>query len=200
MHAVREFTERQLEIIRATIGLVSEEGLQNFSIRKLAKRVGVTEPAIYRHFENKDDLMIKLASHIVRNWHGLLDELPIPKLPFIEQVRYIFDQVVFYFEENRAFAKTLVSATFFDGDSGMSEILMELKNEGLMRFAEFLTIGQKAGAIRSDIEPVDVARVFFGSVWWLVVDWVSRQFPDNLKKEWVSLWSCLAALLEPRPA
>jgi AcrR family transcriptional regulator len=37
--------------------LFLEEGLEGFSMRKVAERVGVSAPAIYRHYVNKDELL-----------------------------------------------------------------------------------------------------------------------------------------------
>jgi AcrR family transcriptional regulator len=37
--------------------LFLEEGVEGVSMRKVASKVGVTAPAIYRHFKNKDELL-----------------------------------------------------------------------------------------------------------------------------------------------
>ena len=42
--------------------LLEESGEQGFSLRELARRVGVTANAAYRHFANKNDLMMALAA------------------------------------------------------------------------------------------------------------------------------------------
>lgn len=187
-----------MEIVRATISLISDEGVQNFSIRKLAKLVGVTEPAIYRHFESKDDLMIKLASYIARNWHEMMRQLPIQKETVVEQVRIMFREVMGYLDANREFTKTLFSADLFSTESRMTKILLELKNEGLTAFRELLTAGQSVGELRADLEAASVARIFFGSVWYLVTDWLSRQFRGELLSEWGEIWKSLVVLLAPR--
>ena len=191
-----ELSGRQLEIVRATVSLISEEGVHNFSIRKLARRVGVTEPAIYRHFRNKDDLMMKLATYIVRNWHEMLDELPVRKLTVIDQAGLIFGEAMRYLQENRAFAKTLISADLFAAGSEMTAILLQLKSEGLVRFSELLAAGQAAGEIRPDLDVFRIAKIFFGSVWWIVTEWLSTQSENEPVAEWNEVWKCLITLLE----
>ena len=52
-----EFSPRQIEIMEASIELVGEKGIQNFTTKKLAAKIGFTEPAIYRHFGNKNVVM-----------------------------------------------------------------------------------------------------------------------------------------------
>jgi len=42
------------------VRLIEEEGLRGFSLRKLAVRAGVSHAAPYRHFENKDEILVTL--------------------------------------------------------------------------------------------------------------------------------------------
>lgn len=42
--------------------LIREQGVESFSMRQLATRVGVSQAAIYRHFADKDALLAELAS------------------------------------------------------------------------------------------------------------------------------------------
>ena len=44
-------------ISEAAQELFLEGGLEGVSMRKVAKMAGVSAPAIYRHYENKDDLL-----------------------------------------------------------------------------------------------------------------------------------------------
>ena len=44
-------------ISQAAQELFLEQGLEGVSMRKVAKMAGVSAPAIYRHYENKDDLL-----------------------------------------------------------------------------------------------------------------------------------------------
>ncbi len=42
--------------------MLAEKGGDGFSLRELARRVGVTANASYRHFANKDALLLALAA------------------------------------------------------------------------------------------------------------------------------------------
>ncbi|MEO6989825.1 MAG: TetR/AcrR family transcriptional regulator [Aquihabitans sp.] len=48
-------------IIANTRALISEDGLDQLTLRRLASRLGVTAPALYGHFEDKADLLRALA-------------------------------------------------------------------------------------------------------------------------------------------
>jgi len=50
------------KILNCAIKVYMSEGYKNFSMRKVAKCAEITATAIYRHFENKDDLILAIVS------------------------------------------------------------------------------------------------------------------------------------------
>jgi AcrR family transcriptional regulator len=57
---------RREEIIRCACDLYLSEGLEGFSMRKLAKCVGCTAPALYRHYESKENVMREVVAEAYR--------------------------------------------------------------------------------------------------------------------------------------
>lgn len=57
-----EETELGKEIINKSIELIYELGLDKFTFKKLAIKIGSNEPSIYRYFENKQQLLSYLNS------------------------------------------------------------------------------------------------------------------------------------------
>lgn len=50
------------DILQQGISLISEIGFEAFTFKKLAKKIGVTEPSVYRYFENKHKLLLYLLA------------------------------------------------------------------------------------------------------------------------------------------
>ena len=50
-------TNRQNEIIEAALKLMAEGGIRELTIKNLAGKLKITEPAIYRHFRNKSEIV-----------------------------------------------------------------------------------------------------------------------------------------------
>ena len=57
-------TPRQEEILDRALELVQERGLANLTLKKVAERVGFTEPAIYRHYAHKEALVFALVDRL----------------------------------------------------------------------------------------------------------------------------------------
>ena len=58
------------KILNAAADLILEEGLDATRISKIAKRAGLTDGALYRHFDNKDDLLAEVYLDIAREIEG----------------------------------------------------------------------------------------------------------------------------------
>ncbi len=54
-------TDKRIEYIRIATKLIEEEGMDALSIRRVAKEAGCTSAVLYRHFQNKEHLLM-LAS------------------------------------------------------------------------------------------------------------------------------------------
>jgi AcrR family transcriptional regulator len=65
-------TERKEQLIRATVELMREEGVQNLNLRAIADRAGASLATVHYCFDGKDDLL----THAVEYWLRRMVELP----------------------------------------------------------------------------------------------------------------------------
>ncbi|WP_081915366.1 TetR/AcrR family transcriptional regulator [Saccharothrix sp. NRRL B-16314] len=62
--------ETKVEAKRIALEQLAEQGIAGISVNAIAKRMGVTGPALYRYFKGRDDLL----NDLVRDaWHDLAD-------------------------------------------------------------------------------------------------------------------------------
>ena len=57
-------TARQEELLDLALALTREVGLAGLTVRKLAERAGFTEAALYRHFHNKQALLLAMVERV----------------------------------------------------------------------------------------------------------------------------------------
>jgi TetR/AcrR family tetracycline transcriptional repressor len=57
------------KILDAALALINEVGLDQFTTRRLAERLGVQQPALYWHFKNKSALLDELNDLILARFH-----------------------------------------------------------------------------------------------------------------------------------
>lgn len=59
----REKEELRLKILFAAADLITENGIENLSIRKLASRIDYSPRTVYLYFRDKDDILYHLVEH-----------------------------------------------------------------------------------------------------------------------------------------
>ena len=64
----------QTELIEEGLALIHEEGVVNFSLRKLAKRVGVSPTACYNHYPSKEELLAAMKHYVTEQFSNALLE------------------------------------------------------------------------------------------------------------------------------
>jgi AcrR family transcriptional regulator len=107
---------RKGEILDAAADVFTESGYKGGSMRAIASRVGVSEPAIYRHFPSKEALFLSLmrlaAGRLRAEAFALIDSVEAPTLG---------DQLVAAFRDRRQamrfyapIFKTMLTSVAFD--------------------------------------------------------------------------------------
>lgn len=62
------------ELIEAGIRMVNEKGIEQLSLRKIAAVCGVSHGAPYRHFKDKDDLLLAMQQHVEDKFAVILQQ------------------------------------------------------------------------------------------------------------------------------
>jgi len=64
MRVRKSAEDRKAEIVQATLALAFENGPDRVTTGMIADRLGLTQPAIYKHFPNKDDIWRSIAHNL----------------------------------------------------------------------------------------------------------------------------------------
>ena len=79
----KKTNNRREEILEAVLTLLGEMPLSELSTRKIARRLGVTQPSLFRHFRSKEALLVALVERareqMGKGLEGLLHRTQDPK-------------------------------------------------------------------------------------------------------------------------
>ncbi len=59
--SAEQYEESKQNILHAALAICASEGFEGLTIEKLARSLGLTKPALYHYFKNKDDILIHLT-------------------------------------------------------------------------------------------------------------------------------------------
>lgn len=70
--AIAPTADRPRQIVAAARALLEAEGPEALTMRRLADRVGVKAPSLYKHFPDKSSVVAALAAEMLRETAGVL--------------------------------------------------------------------------------------------------------------------------------
>lgn len=148
----------RFDLREAAIRLGARDGIDGASIRTIAREAGVTEGAVYKHFENKDDLIRDAYTTIVEEMARDKAVLVKTELPFEHAVRAWVKLTFEYFDGNRdAFTYVLLMP------HRMADTLGEIYTKQGTLFRSFLIRAQDNNQVRQ-MDPDLAVALFTGCV------------------------------------
>lgn len=189
------FTDRQKEIMDTVMRLISEKGIQEFTIKNVSKNIGISEPAIYRHFESKMDILLGILSSFKQSTKTTLDRIRSSEISAIKQIESILFEHFQQFTANPTIAAVIFSEEIFQNDKRLSEevfSIMQLSQDTMIALIEK---GQKREEIRSDIPKESLSLIMMGALRLMVTKWRLSGFSFDLEKEGTELWDSIEKIL-----
>lgn len=193
-----DLTRRQQEIVSSALGLVAAGGIQRLTIGNLARKLGITEPAIYRHFRDKAAIVATLVDGFDAGASAVLEEVNAGEgsaLAGLERfVTSRFESVA----ANPPLARVLFAEEMFMDDPEISAkilAMMHRHRDGVMRLLER---GVASGEVRGDIAGMMLFRLVMGPVRLLIRQWGMSQQAFDLREQGGEMWNALKKMLEGR--
>ncbi len=164
-------TERQQDFLDAAIDIVAEQGFSKLTIRNVAASVGVTEPAVYRHFASKLALVTAMLEDLQAAVLPLLRKLGEGSddlVGTLEQfVHPLFDEL----KQRPAFAPFIFSEEVFHNESELKPTLYRVMGENLSVLTRSIEILQDRKICRNDIAAQSLALVILGTIRLTISAW-----------------------------
>lgn len=189
-------TNRQNEIIEKAIELIAENGIQGFTIKNLAKEIGVTEPAIYRHFESKTQILQTMLDNLDEATNRFTDEVLSKNYTPLKTLSLILKSYFKIFSEHPYWVAVIFADEIFKNDKTLSKRVQKLLSDKEKVFISLIKTAQKNGEIRSDINKKHFTLMIIGSMRLLVKKWELSGFDFDLKKEGSKLIKSLLELIK----
>lgn len=156
-------TIRREQIAEAALALVAEQGVAALTARNVAKSVGVTAPALYRHFPGgKADIVASVLDLLdAVTSEGLRRAINDPGSALIK-LRRCFDVHIGVIERYRAVPNLFMSDLIWIDEPQLKARMLENRRQQQAQVSAIIREGQEAGEIRHDIEADQIFIQFLG--------------------------------------
>ena len=190
-----ELTKRQQEIINVSLALITESGIQSLTIKNLAKRIGFAESAIYRHYENKIQILLAILDFFKRNIEQLFSNQLNSNENAIIRIEKLFVTHFRKFTNTPSLVAVIFAEEIFRNEKELSTKVAEIMNLNIASLTTIIKDGQQKGEIRNDIEASHLAIMILGSMRMFVKQWSMADYKFDLIAKGAELINSIKMLL-----
>jgi len=143
--------ERRRSILDAALTVLSSQGYVGMTTARVARKVGVAEPILYRHFSSKHALLCALLDEIIARMMAAFRELIADETDPVAALRRICRA---YPELSRRYRREfrVINQSLVETKDPATRKLLERHYDAYRAFfQELIEKGQRAGALRRDV-------------------------------------------------
>ncbi len=183
----QNLTEKQEGIICAALAIINREGMKAITFSRIAKELGVTEPAIYRHFEGKKEFIKSLylyaRSRIAKK---ILSDLEVETPE--QKIKSLFRAVFEHLDAVKGVNIILLAHAIVENDSELKELMFTICRSLTGELEEIIREGMEQGEFRADLDSDLMAGCFLGLVQGRVVDYYLSGQKCSLSDQWPPIY------------
>ena len=173
--------ERQKIIIDEAINIIHEGGYESLSIRELAARVKISEPAIYRHFLNKEDIVLGILSRM-GEFDQLLEEYINEGNNAVEKLKRFIHFHFDFLQKEKEMTSVLFSEDIFNQSELLKQKMLRIIKYRKSLLTNIIQLGKTENEIK-EIETNDIVTMILGFIRLTVLEWRLGGFKFNLAEK-----------------
>lgn len=162
---------RKQEIVEAVIRLADEVGPDRLTTEAIARDVGITQPAVFRHFPKKQTLWEAVANHISGRMQKRWARALAPRRGAEDQLQALIGAQLKFIRSNPAIPAILFSRELHSGNELLRTAFHALMGRLHAMVVRVIERGIEEGRFAQDLDVRDSAYLVLGLVQGLAVRW-----------------------------
>lgn len=196
MSARKSSQDRKAEILTTTLALAFEVGPANVTTGMIAKQLGLTQPAVYKHFPKKEDIWQEITNTLCTRIRENVQRGTTSNAPPLEMLKQLVLGHLRLVTETPALPEIIV-ARDPDGDlTGARQHIHAAMGEYRATLRHMLDAASKAGALRTGLDIGDAEMLIFGVIQSLVLRLIVSRNPALLEQDGERLFDLQLALMK----
>jgi len=176
-------SKRQLEIIEASLAIIDQGGIQSLTIKNISKKVGISEPAIYRHFDSKTAILLTILDFFIVNNNQIIQKDLMDNHDFKVVITKLFDNFTKTFLEYPALISIIFSEEIFRNDPVFRERSNRILNGNFEMITKLIKKGQTTNQIQKDLDASSLATMIMGSLRLCIKRWQMSEYAFDLPEQ-----------------
>jgi len=161
--------DRKAEIIDVAIRLAADCGPDRLTTEMLAREIGISQPAIFRHFASKNDIWLAVAARIVTFMDS--QSAVAPAGQGADKLHDLVLRHLGYIQKTPALPAILFSRELHAENDQLRQIFARLMEQRQQIFASLIAQEIKHGNFDASLDPQDAAYLIVALIQGLAMRW-----------------------------
>ena len=153
---------RQEEIKQAVLDIIYTDGLKNLSTHNLAKRIGMSEGSIFRHFATKQDIILAIITDVEKDFIGQLKIVSASDEDPGTRLEKFICATIEYLTANKGITMLVFSEASHNNDAALKTKLQKIFDNQKNLVSKIIHDGITAGTWDNQIPVESLAMLYMG--------------------------------------
>lgn len=173
---------RKESLIITAIDIIDELGIQGLSTREIARREGVSEATLFRHYRNKKELLRAVLDYFCKFDYDIFQSAELMKLKPCDSIRFFVKLSVEYYENYPAITSIMQVFEAVRYESDLEEKIKEILNNRTGFIKQLIEKAKEEGELSKDINSEDLADLISGLCREICLKWRINDRNFSLKE------------------
>lgn len=189
------YNKRQKEIVQAAMDIASQGGMKALTIGNIAKRVSLTDGAIYRHFSSKDEIIRSILNTLFLGMTQRIGEIITQNSTASFKLENIIKFVLRDFKENPSHESFLFAEEFIFGNDSLRVLIYNVVNTVQLYVQQVIEQGQAQKELIATVDAKNISLLFMGTIRVLVMKWKLSNYQLDIEEEGRDFYQTIMTLL-----
>jgi AcrR family transcriptional regulator len=182
-------SQRRHQVVEATLALLATTPIDRITTRQIARKVGMSQPALFRHFRSREAILQAVVSHARGELERLAAQALARQQAPLEALQLFARSLLGYVERNPGMPRLLFHQVAKGESAPYHRPLAHLVSMQRSLVAELVREAQRQGQVSETVDPRRAAALFVALVQGVLLQW-------QLSESESSLGESAAALIE----
>ncbi len=186
---------RKEQLTLTAIEIIDELGIQKLTTREIAKRQDISEATLFRHFKNKNELLVSVLDYFVQYDADIFQSTKLHNLDPTQALVYLITAYAEYYENYPAITSILQIFDVLRYEADLTDIMKNIQETRTAVIQQLIEEAKQAGELRDEVDSQVVAVMISGFFRETCFNWRISDYSFSLRERLLSTLELLLRAL-----
>jgi AcrR family transcriptional regulator len=185
---------RKDQIVKAALTIIGQKGVHSLTTAGIARVAGMSEANLYRHFQDKDEILLSIGDNIGTVIMGTAATIANGEGAPVEKLEAIYSSHITAISEAPGIPRYVFSEVHL-GNPRLSRAMADRMRNYMGILAGIVSDGIASGSLRGNLSPRETAVTLLGMIQFTALRHSLEHGSFDLREEAGKLWTNFRAVI-----